>query len=247
MALVSDKFVDYFNSFLYSLDFNRYVEIPSLILSDAAAAAAFRLAECWGTTAAGNDATMPVSATGIPAQTAKLGISAGDSAEEDEEMKEDEQAAGVGFDWDEPTEVLPPDLSALVTRVSKGERLDVKTLLSALPRWEGLKTRAEDNNHRQDGRRQAERWLKDVQQKLLNAARIIAAVHTGIEDAEVLSCSQQLFMYILTIEAEIVAERKRRSIPTSTASTSNVLFGTEELRNTKQQQNVNAAWRRQVW
>ena len=128
--------------------------------------------------------------------------------------------------------------------MSSADRLDVKALLEKVPVWHGIKRRAEDNNHRMDSRSPGDKFLKSLQQKVLNVLRIHALLHTACSqsgDAEVCSVSQQLFMYLAQVETELVQERKRRSIPGAVQVQDNVLFTTEDLKIQTVSQKINSS------
>ena len=138
---------------------------------------------------------------------------------------------------------MPNDLSVILQRIQAGERLEVKKLLEELPVWKGLKLRAEQNNHRQDGRSQQDKLLKSLQQRVLNIMRAYAAMHTTLDPraAELQAVSQQLFWYMAETETAILTERKRSSIPGAVQLETNVLFNQEDLKVERQQFNLNRA------
>ena len=210
IAMVSSNVVDYLNSFLYSLALAAGVEVHQLELGDKASDVAFKLYERWATHLQG---FVPQAGEGVP---------------EGEGEGEGEQ----GFTWQWYEETLPTDLAQILAQHNKGElRLDVKFLLDQVPVWNGIKQRAEENNHRQDNKSQVDKVLKTVQQKWLNVLRVHAALHSALSGAppEVLALSQQLFAYCCLAEADLVKERKKRSIPTAIAQ-SNGLFSQEDMK-----------------
>jgi hypothetical protein len=110
--------------------------------------------------------------------------------------------------------------------------------------YTGLKARAEENNHQGDGRSAQDKYLKSLQQRLLNMLRMLATLHPfisqkGNKDYEVLS--QQLFYYVAETELEVLRERKRRSIPGAVAESTNVLFTSTDLTVDRTVQNINGA------
>ena len=90
-----------------------------------------------------------------------------DAGEEDTSDEE-----GYRLPW-EPEEVqLPQELQTCLKRVLAGHKLPLAPVLSEVPVFQGLKQRAEDNNHGQDGKSMADKWLNALLQRLLNLARM---------------------------------------------------------------------------
>ena len=127
--------------------------------------------------------------------------------------------------------------------------MPVQTLLEGLPCFTGLKARAEDNNHQADSRSTVDKFLKQLQQRLLHSCRALAYLHgagLGSIPEEHLETdprivSQQFFMFLYETEEMILKERKRRSSPGSVTEKENVLFKKEDLAIDKQNAAVNAA------
>ena len=207
--MVSGRLQDYLNSFLYSLAMVAGIDVPTLDLGDKAAETAFCLADRWS------------------------GMSAVPAATEDAAALAEEEVEEPQFVWEQSQEDLPPDLMCILNKVAANERLDVKMLLENTPVWTGLKRKAEENNHRGDARSAGDKFLKQLQQRILNVLRVQAMLHTVLSQAseEVRSVSQQLWFYTATIEHELVLERKRRSIPGSVLVHDGVLFNQEDLKN----------------
>ena len=114
-------------------------------------------------------------------------------------------------------------------------------MLEDVPVYTGLKTRAEDNNHQGDAKAYLDKMLKAQQQRLINMTRIMATLYGGITSPDYQVLAQQMFYYLLESENQILTERKKRSIPGSTVSSTNVLFTAEDLRHDKQVAQINAA------
>ena len=75
--------------------------------------------------------------------------------------------------------------------------------------------------------------LKGLQQKVLHILRTLALLHpiyVAAGDPESLQFAQQLWLFVLNVEEDLVKERKRRSIPNSVQQTEHVLFGNEDLK-----------------
>ena len=166
-----------------------------------------------------------------------------DDSEEDEEER---------LPWDQQEVPLPADLVRCLKRVAQGDRLPLKSILNNVPAFSGLPRKAQDNNHGADGRSQADRWLKGIQQRLLTSLRLLAAVYEGggaqHGDGQVAVLLQQAFYYVYETEEQVLRERKRRSLPGSVANTANPLFGAEDLRQSRAQQQLNGVTaRRRSW
>ena len=220
LAMVRPAIDEYRSAFLYSLCLVANVNLPSLELREAPAEVAFRLADRW------------------------QGKGAAPTGKEEREEEQQEEQVEEPFLWESHVEALPSDLARLLQRATAGERLDVKQLLEVLPTFAGLKVRAEENNYRGDGKSQSDRWLKSLQQKILNLLRIYVAIHTTIAEGgspELVAASQQLFLYVLNVEDDIVKERKKRSIPNSVQVQENALFKAEDLKNEQMVTKVNRA------
>ena len=159
LAMVRPRVGEYLHAFLYSLCLCSGVDLPALELNDQGAEVAFRLADLWQ----GHH----VAAEGESEVRATM-----DKEEQDEP-----------FLWEAPVEPLPTDLARLVERAAGGERLQVGTLLEQLPQFQGLKHRAEDNNHRSDRLSAADKFLKSAQQKVLNTLRVCTAIHIALSDS----------------------------------------------------------------
>ena len=163
-----------------------------------------------------------------------------DAGEEDTSDEE-----GYRLPW-EPEEVqLPEELQTCLKRVLEGHKLAVAPVLSEVPVFHGLKQRAEDNNHGQDGKSMADKWLKALQQRLLNLAMqaVEYAYLQGLQDdAEEASVfGQHLWYYIMETEQVILKERRIRSIPGTVVETENTLFQKDDLQRQKDAQLVNQA------
>ena len=138
VAMVTTNFKEYLHSFLYSLALAAGVEVEALDLTEKSAEVAFSLSELW-THETGQDA--PVQPAGVK-----------DGQEED---SEDDT-----LPWETPLVPLEPELNRCLRRLQAGERLPLKTLLEELPLFEGLKHKAEENNHGQDGKSTQDSLLK---------------------------------------------------------------------------------------
>ena len=178
MSLVSPNLQDYLHCFLYAIVRVGELDVGTLQLSDGAAEASFRLAERWATAA--GCSSMPKATQG---PTKK---------DDDEDMAEEETPT---FACETPSLQLPPNLAALWTKAQAGERLDLKMFLENIPLWQGLKTRAEENNHRAEGKGVWDRVRKGLQQKVLHVLCTLALLHPiylAASAPETLKLAQQL-------------------------------------------------------
>ena len=110
---------------------------------------------------------------------------------------------------------LKQALAKSLKKVSEGDKFPAGSLLEEVPIYQGLKTKAEENNHGQDGKSQQDKMLKGWQQRMLNMARVLATLYRAIKGAGAAYdvATQQLFYYILETEAQLLKERKKRSVP----------------------------------
>ena len=228
-CMVAARVQDYLHAYLFSLVLVSGITLPSLELKPIESEVAFKLADCW------EQVEQLAARARVPD---KNPAGTAPAEEEGEEHPQD-----MHFLWDSPPEPLPEDLAAILARAGHGERLDLKSLLDAVPLWQGLKARSEENNYRNDKQAPHDKFLRSMQQRVLNVIRIFTMLHTILAqaDAEVCSVSQQLFLYLLNIEEDILKERKRRSIPSSVVQTENVLFGQEDLKQDALVNKVNRA------
>ena len=137
-------------------------------------------------------------------------------------------------------ETLPVDLQVCVRRLRSGERLQVKMLLDEVPGFEGLKLRAEENNHAGDAKNPNDKFLKSVQQRCINMARVQAVLYPQLVN-EYAVLAQQLFYYTMDTEGVLLRERKRRSLPGNVAETENAMFTSEDLKRDQQVSKINSA------
>ena len=87
-----------------------------------------------------------------------------------------------------------------------------------------------------------DKTLKGLQQRFINIARVVAALHTTLPDqGDIQACSQMLFWYLLQSEDAVLRERKRLSIPGSVVDNSNAMFTAEDLKNERNWLQINRA------
>ena len=151
-CMVAARVQDYLHSYLFSLVLVSGITLPSLEMKPIESEVAFKLADCWEQV---GQVAAPLGAHGKnPAGTAP-------AEEEGEEHPQE-----MHFLWDSPPEALPEDLAAILGRAAQGERLDLKPLMESIPLWQGLKSRSEENNYRNDKQAPHDKFLKSMQQRV---------------------------------------------------------------------------------
>ena len=98
------------------------------------------------------------------------------------EAEGDDDKEAAPLDWEHQDEDLEEDLLQVLSRHQAGSlQLSAKDLLDSLPAFEGLKERAEANNHRQDARSKLDRVLKQAQQRTpLGLQRAYFCMHGNV-------------------------------------------------------------------
>lgn len=249
VALVLANTSNYNHCWLYSLALAGEVDPGAVELADQAANVSFELAARWcGATAAGgpHDAGPTRGEEKAQAQAPQK------NQEQDEDMDGGQDAP---LSWEEVSLPLPDVLQHILQRYSDGElELNVAQILKELPRFEGLKKRAEQNNHRSDGLKQLDKVLKMSQNKILGVLRILTAAYAEVEAlqekmagkaeledwSDALTLLQQSWACMLDLEDQVLQERKRASIPGSIRREDN-LFGVEDLKVESERQKINKA------
>jgi hypothetical protein len=254
-ALVAASTAEYNSCWVYSIALACEADPgTAFTMSDRQADIAFRLCRCWRA-AAGR--ALPPALVSDPAAAPEVRPAA--AGRGDAEMREQatsgEDEEENPLEWEEQEEPLPGDLLQVVRRFTGGSlRVDARSLLDELPRWQHLKQKAEANNHRQDASRPTDRVLRLVQQKVLGLLRIYPVLHHGLqgkeskeeaadeeyqEDQVVLG--QKFYCLMLDLENFILQERKKLSLPGSIPSTEPQLFTQDDLKINAEQQKINAA------
>ena len=219
VAMVEEQLSEYLGAFLFALSVLFNIDIPKLTLGAQAASAALKFAAEVNTKA---EETKPEKK---------------EKATENQEEEEEDQV----LSWELQREELPGDLGVVLNKHLKGTLvLEPKSLLEQLPLWQGVKDKAENNNHRTDGSRPQDRLLKQLQQKVLGLLRVYPCLHACLQQEEELALGQQFFGLLLALEHSVITERKKASIPGSLQET-NVLFSPEDIRNDKRRSDVNRA------
>ena len=130
--------------------------------------AAFVLADLW---------------TGHPGPTTETGADIKESNEAEAPLER--------LAFEPEIESLTPDLSLIMTKVEKGERLDARSFLERVPQFRGIDAKPRNNNQRQDAKGRQDRMLKAIQQKLMNMLRP-TAYSTRLWDPLQRRCSRYL-------------------------------------------------------
>ena len=250
LSFVSSETKDYNAAWLYSVALAGQVDPGQVVLGERAGEVAFALADVW--LAAAGRPLLRGAAAGGPGGAAAGGDVGMASAETkaqatDTDESEAEDAEHGPLPWEVQEVSLPGDLAAVLHRFSGNVlQVDAKALLEGCPRWAGLKYRAEQNNHRQDGSRRADQVLRQLQQKLLGLQRLYPLIHQELDEnaedhEETKSISQQVFGLLLEAEKFCLVERKKMSIPGSIVPEGPQLFSQEDLKHQAEVLKINQA------
>ena len=231
VVLVSADFKHYKEAFSFSLALTWGIEIHTLDLTEKGSEAAFNLSSAytdfvdfsspWNNSAAGS----------------AQGQGEGDDNEEGPER--------VTLAWDEVEEELPTELAYIYEEVRAGRRkLDLKVFLEGVPRYRGLPTRPLDNNYRMAGKTQGDRNYKDWQSKLLHIKRAVTLLYSNLSkqnqlDQKNINLLQQTFQLLVELNVKIEDYRKEISLPGSSSTQDNGLFGKEELQTLAMSSRIN--------
>ena len=227
-ALVTSSFDDYKHCFLFGLAIFLGVEVPTFDLSDKQAEAAYALASHAEHVQGGMqvDERPPVASGGVS-------LGAPPAGAEEREEEEDEPS----FGWEEPTVDTPKELLEDWRRAEEGEhRIEVKRLLEKFPHLRGLPQRAPDNNMRGDHKKREDKFLKVMQQNVLNILRISAHQLATPEPQVAL----QLWQYCAELYFKVLQERKEMSLPGCTKEQQGLLFSKEDVQQVKAEQSINS-------
>jgi hypothetical protein len=233
-AMVAASSSEYAMAYLYSIALAREVDPASNFdLTDRQSTVAFKLARAWRR-AAGH----PLAQPGGEAEghDAEMAAHATDDEEEDGADKEPGPLA-----WEQQDEELEEDLLQVLSRHQAGSlQLSAKELLDSLPAHEGIKKRAEVNNHRQDAGAKLDRLLKGSQQKVLGLQKVYCCLHGSLHSEDKI-LGQKFFGLLLQFEEWLLAQRKEQSIPGSISTAEAVLFTAEDLKHRSEKDRINAA------
>ena len=181
---------------MFSLALSAGLEIPALELSDKASEVAFGLSEHWQ--AVSED------------QPASKQVGSFKQATDEEEAEDDH------LPWELPQVALEPELLKCLKRIGAGEKFPARSLLEEIPLYEGLKSKAEENNHGLDGKSQQDKLLKSWQQRMLNVARVLATLYPALKEAGSDNDVASL-CYVLETESQLLKERKQQYVPGAAA------------------------------
>ena len=225
-ALVSADLKDYIDCFLYSLALAAEVDPGPVHLSDRQASVSFALAHVWRESRRRRPAGGP--------QPTELGFP-------DNPVGEDGDKEASPLPWEQQKEDLPQDLYQVTARFAAGDlKAFAKAILDSVPYWNSVKARAEENNHREDGRNKSDRVLRTLQQRVLSLQRVYPCLHAGLQEEDLRGLGQQFWWLLMELEKFILEERKKQSIHESIPQ-ENQLFSQEDLKNEKAVSNVNRA------
>jgi hypothetical protein len=226
VPLVSASVEDYKGSFLYSLALYWSLDVARFDLGERASDAAFALAGIFGAAAEGHGAV-----------------------EEFEDDEDDSEDGSLVFPWEEKLLSLPKPLQVLWKRygATSNSRFETKHLLEQAPRYEGLPTRAAENNvlgrlEQQSPLGKFDKLAKVTQQHLLNSLRVQTKLFTllaGTEQAtEATQLLQEHWAFTAAQVAKLDVERKESVLPGSAAQQEEVLFGNDEVKEVQSKRKV---------
>ena len=239
VPLVKAAWVDYRNAFLYALSLLLEVDVQELDLGDKVAEAAFTMLNVFTGEATGAVVSAQDYSAGYPGSSPGPGVPFYPPGAVTEESEEE-----VQLSWDQPKVPLPVELSYIWSGTTSGERkLDMKTILAAVPKFLELPVAAPLNNHRLDGTGRQDKKEREYQQKLLHAVRLLAYGYGQVapEQAQAQVVLQQLFQLLVELYVRVENSRKENSIPGSIAPSGEVLFDKQELQTALQAQKINRA------
>ena len=219
VAMVHATTAPYKEAFLYALA--TVWDVDSVFtLQDNIAQAAFGLA---GSPMAGT--TEPMAGNISPM--------AGNSTDNDDDTF-------IDLPYDEEELELGPLFSEAWNRSRDPEcaRLDLKKVLDSLPIIGSIPTRAQDNNHNQDGKGIVDRAHKAWQQKLLHALRLLGVISLSDDGEDTYTKLLQLFHLLADLEQSVCDFRKTSSVRHSVTQP-NQLFNKEELAAASLAQRIN--------
>lgn len=231
VAMVCATAEEYNKTFLFSLALAAEVDPGgSFSLSDKQAECAFAMARLWKKARPGGERQAAGRGPGVPAGPG--GGLSGDCtmfSQGDQNSEEDSEEEGAGaapLAWEVQEASLPDDLAQVHQRfVSHGLQVQAKELLEQCPKWVGLKTKAETNNHQEDASRITDRNLKMAQQKVIGLLRIYPMLHASLQpDEEAQVLSQKYFTLMLELESWLLSKRKEASLPNSIVPNEPQLF-----------------------
>ena len=234
VPLVRSTWTDYRTAFLYALSLVLEVEVPELDLDQRVADVSFTLAQAFS----GQVESTPYYQSGDPGSNPTAGA-ATFSPPEDASTEDSEE---LMMTWDEPRADLPPELSFLWEQTAAGQRkLDLKVVLSQVPRYRDLPQQAPINNHRADGLARRDKEARAQQQQLLHSLRLLSHAYTRAPSQadNMLVPLQQLFQLLTELYTRIGGQRKSESIPGCLPPAGEVLFAKEELANAAQKFRIN--------
>ena len=219
----------YRDSWLFALSLFWDVEVGLLDLPDRGAEAAFALCARLSEGRGGVLSQEPVTREGREAE------------------EEEEENAAARFEWDEPLYELPSDLQALWEGVrSHARKLDLRSVLEAVPKYNVIPLKAPENNHRGDGKRERDRQVKAWSQTLLHNIRIQSHMYdlmlSGGNPLLVKKLFQQQWQLSAELYWRMCEHRKESSIPGSVVVPQEVLFDKDGLSLAQQQAKIDSTY-----
>ena len=237
VPLVASQITSYRDAWLFALAMWFEVEVVGLDLTDRSSEAAFALCQClcqfgppgadW--VGAGPAGAQAATAPGPPPQ------------------QEDDEEPETKLSWDEEPVELPPELQVIWSGVkAQTRKLDLKTILDTLPKFNNLPSKAPENNHRLDSKKDQDRVAKAWSQGVLHSLRFQAHIYqlmlAGAEPLLVKQLFEQNFQLSAELFVKMCNHRKELSIPGSVVVTQEVLFDKESLGLAQAQSKINRAF-----
>ena len=217
MAIVRPQIEPYRDCWLYSLALLFNVDLPTGDMPTECAEAAFSLAHYFEhPEGGGQEPHQPISV----------------------ESEGDSDTEGLQFSWDEPEQELPRELQELWQRASAGtHRIEVRKLLEAHPRLQGIASRAPENQLVQEHKKKTDSFLKTLSQQVLNMVRLtsyrwVRGPNPALE--------LQLYQLMAELRFKINQERRELAVPgiKRREETSEGLFSEEDVKAQRAEQNI---------
>ena len=168
-----------------------------------------------------------------------------------EEEPHGEEEAEETLPWDEQLSEPTPVLLKIYKSVLTGTRkLDLKTVLDKVPRYQDVAWRAPENNYRQDAKNSMDGTVKNWSQWTLHQLRFQLTVYHLLEEGQDVETVRTLLQQQFQLTAELFQRmtnwRRERSLPGSVVVETDVLFDKASLAKAKEQDQVNKSFFRGI-
>lgn len=216
VAMVKSTFAPYRDAWLLGMALLSNLELPALEAAPDVAEAAFAL------TAAIEGEPWPDEGQAAP----------------DKELE-------AVFDWDEPASALPKELQELWARSTRPEqKIDLKALLSAVPRFTGLPSRAPENNLLPAQKKKEDAALRAASQTVLHSLRILANNYVKEADPQLQArANLQVWQVLAELYHKLQGERKDLAVPgfcrtQNSGGSGDLLFTEEDVKSQRLEKNI---------